>query len=489
MGGRCIRCERPHGATPPRHRHDGRRVFTESGVDGKIFTLPEGNSGWVGGMTDETPGADTPETWASASAPSGRSPWPRVVLTLGITVVIAAAAVAGVALWPRETTPLSATPSASPTTTTPTPTATPIAEPELSAAELALRFGDAVWRVAVDRCGVPSGGSAFMVGPRTLITNAHVVVGDATPTVTSRDGRTTFSTAVAGADPDLDVAVLITDRDLPGEPLDWIAADELTEGQNLVALGYPVPDSSFTVAPATLMSFQVQGTTRQALRLDGRMDHGNSGGPALTTSGQVAGVVTRFLAPEEHGGRQLLVAALTHDYLAAAIRSIERDHPGMTVNCDQPPAVPTLPDEWDWEWDDTPDRDTDTPDSYGDDPYFDGLWDACAGGNMAACDDLYFESPLNSNYEHFGATCGGIGHSFGTCTWDHDNEPEWWPSDAIEYGDSVYLDGLWDACASGDMDACDTLYYDSPLGSDYEQFGATCGGRDHDAWPGHCDQE
>jgi hypothetical protein len=50
---------------------------------------------------------------------------------------------------------------------------------------------------------------------------------------------------------------------------------------------------------------------------------------------------------------------------------------------------------------------TGTGDTYGDDPELDALWDACAGGDMESCDDLYFQSPFNSGYETFGDTCGG----------------------------------------------------------------------------------
>ncbi|MET1002920.1 MAG: hypothetical protein ABWZ15_14005, partial [Acidimicrobiia bacterium] len=44
-------------------------------------------------------------------------------------------------------------------------------------------------------------------------------------------------------------------------------------------------------------------------------------------------------------------------------------------------------------------------------------------------------------------------------------------------GDDLYLDGLWRSCEAGDADACDQLYYESPSGSGYEDFGATCGNR------------
>ncbi|MDN4479976.1 DUF4190 domain-containing protein [Demequina muriae] len=47
--------------------------------------------------------------------------------------------------------------------------------------------------------------------------------------------------------------------------------------------------------------------------------------------------------------------------------------------------------------------------TYGDDPFLDGLWDQCEAGDMAACDDLYYESPFGSEYEDFGWECGGQG--------------------------------------------------------------------------------
>ncbi len=45
-------------------------------------------------------------------------------------------------------------------------------------------------------------------------------------------------------------------------------------------------------------------------------------------------------------------------------------------------------------------------DTYGSDPALDALWDACENGSGIACDDLYFQSPVGSDYEDFGNTCG-----------------------------------------------------------------------------------
>jgi hypothetical protein len=50
----------------------------------------------------------------------------------------------------------------------------------------------------------------------------------------------------------------------------------------------------------------------------------------------------------------------------------------------------------------------DEPYAFGDDGDLDQLWLSCESGAMQACDDLYQQSPVGSEYETFGATCGEI---------------------------------------------------------------------------------
>lgn len=50
-----------------------------------------------------------------------------------------------------------------------------------------------------------------------------------------------------------------------------------------------------------------------------------------------------------------------------------------------------------------------------------------------------------------------------------------------DLGDEAVLDELAGQCFTGDMAACDDLYFESPLGSDYETYGSTCGGRNEAA--------
>lgn len=46
------------------------------------------------------------------------------------------------------------------------------------------------------------------------------------------------------------------------------------------------------------------------------------------------------------------------------------------------------------------------PERPGDDPALDALYRSCGAGDGAACDRLFDEAPLGSEYERFGSTCG-----------------------------------------------------------------------------------
>lgn len=210
---------------------------------------------------------------------------------------------------------------------------TPAADPPvvaLSASEIAARYGDAVWRVEAVGCGVESVGTAFVVGPSLLLTNWHVTVNTTTPRVVSRDGTRRLDAVVVGWSPDPDIAVLAVSEPL-GAPLLWADPADLVEGEELVTLGYPVPDHTFAVTRTMVMSFMTQDGVRRAIRTDGLVDQGNSGGPALTTDGRVAGVVTELAGSQ---GYQLFPVAYTYPALHATVEHIVTTQPGGVPDCD-----------------------------------------------------------------------------------------------------------------------------------------------------------
>jgi len=120
--------------------------------------------------------------------------------------------------------------------------------------------------------------------------------------------------------------------------------------------------------------------------------------------------------------------------------------------------------------------------TYGSDSYLDSLWDSCENGNFESCDTLFLDSPANSEYEEFGDTCGNRNAPAEYCV-DIYSSSGGSSSDG-SYGSDSYLDSLWDNCSAGDFNACDDLFFDSPAGSEYEEFGDTCGYRNEPS--GYC---
>ncbi|WP_372595384.1 hypothetical protein, partial [Actinotalea sp.] len=115
---------------------------------------------------------------------------------------------------------------------------------------------------------------------------------------------------------------------------------------------------------------------------------------------------------------------------------------------------------------------------YGDNAELDALWDQCEAEDWSACDELYLSSAIGSDYEAFGGSCGGrVDEAAGSCAVFNGEEPDYSFDEGVTtYGDDPELDALWDACAAGDMVACDDLYFAAPFDSEYERFGDSCGG-------------
>lgn len=274
-----------------------------------------------------------------------------------------------------------------------------------TAEEIASEFGPSVWRVESSGCGEIWTGTAFAIDEHHLVTNHHVVANNTVPSLVSRDGERVTATVIGWSERP-DVAVLRVDEP-QARWLEWAPTDELRVGQAIVALGYPVPATDFTVTPGNILSFQSRTDVTEAVRTNAAIDRGNSGGPALDSQGRVVGVVTE-MAPN-WDGFQLVPLVFTHDALSELIDDFLSDPDEPEVDCDDVP--------W-WDYDDDssyPDSWWGDADTYGDDADLDVLWDACDDGDFEACDDLWYLSPIDSDYEEFGDTCGRRNKPSGWC--------------------------------------------------------------------------
>jgi S1-C subfamily serine protease len=150
-------------------------------------------------------------------------------------------------------------------------------------------------RVAAIACRNELSGTAFVVAPGYLTTNAHVVAGARTVRV-NIDGDAYDATVVL-FDPDLDVAVLRAPR-LEADPLQFASA-EPERGTDAAAIGFPA-GGHLTIIPAAVAAgltavgldiYEADRVERRILELRAEIQPGDSGGPLMLEDGTVGGMI------------------------------------------------------------------------------------------------------------------------------------------------------------------------------------------------------
>jgi S1-C subfamily serine protease len=158
--------------------------------------------------------------------------------------------------------------------------------------------GDSVIKITgiAEACNRGQEGSGWVVSPGRVVTNAHVVAGMRTVTLRVKGTGPSFEGRVVLFDPERDLAV-VASPDLPAEPLDLGA--ELGRGEGGVVAGFPL-DGPYRLDAARVRDvvqargsdiYGTPGTSREVYSLFARVRPGNSGGPLLSTSGDVVGVI------------------------------------------------------------------------------------------------------------------------------------------------------------------------------------------------------
>jgi len=130
------------------------------------------------------------------------------------------------------------------------------------------------------------------------------------------------------------------------------------------------------------------------------------------------------------------------------------------------------------------------PTGLGTDPALDALAQACFDGDLAACDELWRQTTPTSPYRVFADTCAGRQPSgtgvFCVDAFTPPTTDSGAPTTTVvvpagtppsNLGTDATLDALAQSCYGGDMLSCDALFDLAPVGSPYQQYGDTCGGR------------
>jgi S1-C subfamily serine protease len=178
-------------------------------------------------------------------------------------------------------------------------------------------------------------GSGFVYAPQHVLTNAHVVAGvNQGPTVTTSGGRT-YQAKVVLYDPQVDIAVLY----VPGLDLTPLHFDYQGQaGASAVVAGYP-EDHGFTQDAARIGGtqnavgpdiYQTGQVNRQIFEIRANVEPGNSGGPLLSPSGTVYGVVFAAAVDASDTGFALTANEVSADAQAGANQTF----PTSTQGCD-----------------------------------------------------------------------------------------------------------------------------------------------------------
>jgi S1-C subfamily serine protease len=172
-----------------------------------------------------------------------------------------------------------------------------------------LSAGSSVLKIrGSNSCGQGVEGTGFVFGTNRIMTNAHVVAGVRDPELTI--GQDIVDAEVVVYDPELDIAVLsFDDASVAALALDFTA--EAKDG--VAILGYP-EDGPFDVGTARIRAEQrlrspnIYGTDtviRQVFSLRGSVRPGNSGGPIVSSAGEVVGMVFAASVTDPHTGYAL----------------------------------------------------------------------------------------------------------------------------------------------------------------------------------------
>jgi putative serine protease PepD len=188
-----------------------------------------------------------------------------------------------------------------------------------------------------------------------IITADHVVEGATKITVRFKDGSTAKATLV-GADPSTDTAVIKVSVDSSKlTPLELADSSTVAPGEGVVAIGSPFGYSeSITAGIVSAVNRDITApngySISNTIQTDAAINHGNSGGPLIDSSGKVVGTNVQIAVDSQNGGSAnagvgFAVPANTVKSVADALiagKVVEHAYLGVTVGDSQSGSGATI---------------------------------------------------------------------------------------------------------------------------------------------------
>jgi S1-C subfamily serine protease len=208
-------------------------------------------------------------------------------------------------------------------------------------ADLVASVRSGIIRIETTTCAGGEIGTGFLLSPRLVATVEHVVNG-ATAIDLKQGGKVVAHGTVIGSDPSRDVALIQSTRPLAGYRF-TLASRPPRLGEDVAAMGFPLA-LPLTVTRGSVSgsdrTIPIDGIQRRSLvQTDAAVNPGNSGGPLISDSGSVVGLVD--LGTTQANGLAFAVNAQVAGPLLAAWQAAPQAVAATT--CQSAPAAQAAP--------------------------------------------------------------------------------------------------------------------------------------------------